>query len=214
MSRDISNMRVEYTYTGLLEEEVRAHPVDQFEAWFGEAVAAELDLPNAMILATADADGRPDARYVLLKGFDHDGFVFYSHTDSDKGAQLAANPRAALVFYWHPMHRQVRIEGAAELLGEAPADEYFRTRPRGSQLSAWVARQSSTVEHRGSLLRRMGELEEQYEGRPVPRPPNWKGYRVVPERMEFWQGQENRLHDRLLYTRGDGDTWRLVRLAP
>ncbi len=206
-------MRVEYTYTGLLEEEAAEHPVDQFQRWFGEAVAAELELPNAMILATADADGRPAARYVLLKGFDDDGFVFYSHTDSPKGDQLRANPRAALVFYWHPMHRQVRIEGEVVSVSEELAEEYFQSRPRGSQLSAWVAPQSSTVEHRGTLLRRMGELEEQYDGRPVPRPPNWRGYRVVPERIEFWQGQENRLHDRLLYTRR-GDAWDRVRLAP
>lgn len=206
-------MRVEYTYSGLHEEEAAAHPVDQFERWFEDAVKAELDLPNAMILATADADGRPAARYVLLKGFDADGFVFYSHTDSDKGEQLAANPRAALLFYWHPMHRQVRIEGRVAILEAGLADEYFQSRPRGSQLSAWVARQSSAVPHRSDLLKRMLELEQQYDGRPVPRPPNWLGYRVVPERLEFWQGQENRLHDRLLYSR-DGDGWRITRLAP
>ena len=213
MSQDLSDMRVEYTYTGLLEEDAAEHPVHQFQRWFDEAVAAELELPNAMILATAGADGRPAARYVLLKGFDDDGFVFYSHADSPKGDQLRANPRAALVFYWHPMHRQVRIEGEVVSVGEELADEYFQSRPRGSQLSAWVAPQSSTVEHRGTLLRRMGELEEQYDGRPVPRPPNWRGYRVVPECIEFWQGQENRLHDRLLYTRR-GDAWDWVRLAP
>jgi pyridoxamine 5'-phosphate oxidase len=213
MSRDLSNMRVEYTYSGLHEEEVEAHPVDQFERWFEDAVKAELDLPNAMILATADADGRPAARYVLLKGYDHDGFVFYSHTDSHKGEQLQANPRAALVFYWHPMHRQVRIEGGVEILEPALADDYFRTRPRGSQLSAWVARQSSTVPHRSDLLSRMLELEQEYDGQAVPRPPNWLGYRVVPERLEFWQGQENRLHDRLLYSRAGGG-WRITRLAP
>lgn len=206
-------MRVEYTYSGLHEANMQADPVDQFERWFNEAVAAELDLPNRMILATADAGGQPSARYVLLKGFDHDGFVFYSHADSPKGDQLQANPRAALVFYWHPMHRQVRIEGGVEILPDEAADDYFRTRPLGSRLSAWVAPQSSTVESRSFLLRRMAELEEHYEEIEVPRPPDWKGYRVVPERLEFWQGRENRLHDRIEYSFRDG-AWIMARLAP
>ncbi len=206
-------MRVEYAYSGLHEDDMQADPVDQFERWFNEAVAAELDLPNRMILATVAPGGQPSARYVLLKGFDHNGFVFYSHTDSPKGEQLKTNPRAALVFYWHPMHRQVRIEGAVEILPDEAADTYFRSRPWGSRLSAWVAPQSSTIESRSFLLRRMAELEEQYHGKDIPRPPDWKGYRVVPERVEFWQGQENRLHDRIDYSRRDG-AWVMTRLAP
>jgi len=212
MSRDLSNMRVEYTYSGLREEDMLPDPLDQFERWFNDAVTAELDLPNRMILATV-ADGRPSARYVLLKGFDHEGFVFYSHADSPKGEQLKANPRAALVFYWHPMHRQVRVEGGVEILPDEAAETYFRSRPRGSRLSAWVAPQSSVVENRSSLLRRMAELEEQYNDKDIPRPPDWKGYRVVPKRVEFWQGQENRLHDRIDYTRRNG-VWIMMRLAP
>lgn len=206
-------MRVEYRYADLREDRVHADPLTQFDDWFQAAVEARLELPNAMVLATADADGRPAARYVLLKEFGAEGFVFYSHSDSPKGRQLEANPHAALVFYWHPLHRQVRIEGRVEMLAAGKADDYFRSRPRGSQLSVWVARQSSVLDSRESMQRIMAEIERQYPDGPVPRPPHWSGYRVIPERVEFWQGQEDRLHDRLVYSRHE-DEWVLQRLAP
>jgi pyridoxamine 5'-phosphate oxidase len=213
MTQDLTHMRVEYTYTGLHEDDVHADPFTQFGRWFQTAVDAQLDLPNAMVLATADRDGRPSARYVLLKEFDRDGFVFYTHADSPKGRQLQENPRAALVFYWHPMHRQVRIEGTVEMLDADKADDYFQSRPRGSQVSARVAIQSSRLESREHLHRRASDVEREFDGAPVPRPDNWHGYRVRPEVMEFWQGQENRLHDRLEYRRR-GDAWTITRLAP
>lgn len=213
MTRDLSDMRVEYTFTPLHEADVDPDPVRQFERWFRAAVEAGLALPNAMVLATADAGGRPAARYVLLKEFDSDGFVFYTHADSPKGRQLRDNPRAALVFYWHPMHRQVRIEGTVEMLDEDRAEAYFRTRPRGSQVSARVAPQSSRLDSREHLQRRAAEVDSEFSGAPVPRPGNWHGYRVRPEAIEFWQGQENRLHDRIVYRRR-ADGWGLARLAP
>jgi len=206
-------MRVEYTFTALHEDEVDADPIVQFDRWFQAAVDGGLDLPNAMVLATADDSGRPSARYVLLKEFDSDGFVFYTHADSPKGRQLAENLRAALVFYWHPMHRQVRIEGNVEMLEAEKAEAYFQSRPRGSQVSARVAPQSSRLESREHLQRRAVEIEREFDGAPVPRPGNWHGYRVRPELIEFWQGQENRLHDRLVYQHGDGG-WTITRLAP
>ena len=206
-------MRVEYTFEALHDGDVHADPLVQFDRWFRAAVDARLDLPNAMVLATADSSGRPAARYVLLKELDEDGFVFYTHADSPKGLQLEENPRAALVFYWHPMHRQVRIEGTVEMLAEEKADEYFRSRPRGSQVSARVAPQSSRMESRDHLQRRAREVEQEFDGAPVPRPGNWRGYRVRPEVIEFWQGQENRLHDRLEYRRR-GKGWTVTRLAP
>lgn len=206
-------MRVEYTFDALHEDDVHADPFVQFGRWFQAAVDARLDLPNAMVLATAGGDGRPAARYVLLKEFDEDGFVFYTHADSPKGRQLEENPRAALVFYWHPMHRQVRIEGSVEMLEEEKAEGYFQSRPRGSQVSARVAPQSSRLESRDHLQRRAQEVEREFDGAPVPRPGNWRGYRVRPEVIEFWQGQENRLHDRLEYRRR-AKGWTVTRLAP
>ena len=210
---DLSAMRREYRHAALREDEVLADPIAQFGAWFEDAVGAGLEMPNAMVLATADRQGRPAARYVLMKGFDQEGFVFFTHSTSAKGAQLAENPRAALVFYWEAMHRQVRVEGdVAEVTGKE-ADEYFRTRPHGSRLSVWVAPQSSEVPGREFLERRYAELESRYP-EEVPRPKTWTGYRVRPTVIEFWQGRENRLHDRILYSREDGSGWKRVRLAP
>jgi len=167
-----------------------------------------------MVLATADAGGRPSARYVLLKGLDAGGFVFYSHSVSNKGAQLQANPRAALVFYWEPLHRQVRVEGSVSEVSAAEADAYFATRPYASRISACVAPQSSIVSGREFLEQCAAELDRQFGGGFVPRPGTWIGYRVRPERMEFWQGRENRLHDRLCYERTGESTWNMSRLAP
>ena len=212
--KDINGLRVEYTSPGLEERDLRDDPVAQFEAWFDEAVTAEIPLANAMVLATADADGAPAARYVLLKGYDADGFVFYTSSLSRKGGELARNPRAALLFYWQPLHRQVRVEGPVERLPAERADLYFRSRPRDSQISAWVADQSQPVPDRDYLQDRVAELDRRFGDDPVPRPEAWLGYRVKPESLEFWQGQDNRLHDRILYRRDGAGGWTLTRLAP
>jgi pyridoxamine 5'-phosphate oxidase len=188
-------------------------PVRQFGRWFEEAIAADLPQPEAMTLATASADGRPSARMVLLKQADEHGFVFFSNYESRKGQQLEQNPRAALVFYWLPLHRQVRIEGRVECLPEAESDRYFATRPRGSQLSAIASRQSEPIASRTVLEDRVRELEELC-GEEPPRPDFWGGYRVIPSLIEFWQGRPNRLHDRLCYSvRSDG-SWEITRLSP
>jgi pyridoxamine 5'-phosphate oxidase len=166
-----------------------------------------------MTLATATPDGRPSARVVLLKGFDERGFVFYTNYEGRKSRELEANPRAALLFYWGELERQVRVEGRVSRVPDRESDAYFAGRPRGSQLGAWASEQSRPVRDRGALERRLRELEGEYEGREVPRPAFWGGYRVVPETMEFWQGRENRLHDRLRYRRAEGG-WKIERLQP
>ena len=214
MTDNSFEMRLEYRHVTLHEQEASADPLQLFQAWFRAAVDHGIEIPNAMVLATADARGRPSARHVLLKGLDVDGFVFYSHAVSDKGEQLRANPRAALVFYWGPMHRQVRVEGSVSEVSPAEADAYFASRPYASQISAWVAPQSSTVSGREFQDERAAELDRQFRGGFVPRPHTWIGYRVRPERMEFWQGRENRLHDRLCYERTGESTWSMRRLAP
>jgi pyridoxamine 5'-phosphate oxidase len=193
-----------------------ADPLREFQNWFDEAAGAGVPEPDAMILATATPDGMPSSRVVLLKGVDARGFRFFTHYESRKARELAANPNAALLFYWFPIHKQVRIEGKIEKLSAAESDEYFASRPRGSQLGAWASPQSQPIPDRANLETRVAELERKYAGKPVPRPPNWGGYRLVPERIEFWTRGENRLHDRLSYARkgGAGASWTVVRLAP
>jgi pyridoxamine 5'-phosphate oxidase len=214
MTDGFFSMRVEYQHVSLHEADSSADPLAQFRNWFQAAVDHGIAVPNAMVLATADAEARPSARFVLLKGLDADGFVFFTQSVSDKARQLRQNPRAALVFYWEPMHRQVRIEGIVSEVSAAEADEYFATRPHGSQISAWVAPQSSIVGSRDYLEQRAAELDRQFSGGPVPRPDTWVGYRVRPERIEFWQGRENRLHDRLCYEINGSGKWTVRRLAP
>ncbi|TML51518.1 MAG: pyridoxamine 5'-phosphate oxidase [Actinobacteria bacterium] len=189
------------------------NPVARFQEWFREAEQAGVEVPEAMALATADADGAPSARMVLLKGADEDGFVFYSGYVSRKAGELDQNPRAALVFYWRPLGKQVRVEGTVDRVSEAESAEYFATRPRGSQLAAWASQQSSPLASRQELERRYAELEREYEGREVPLPPHWGGYRLRPETIEFWEHRENRLHDRIRYTRAR-EGWKVERLAP
>ena len=209
----LARLREEYTRAGLGESDVDPNPIEQFRGWFGEALAADLHEPNAMTLATATPDGRPSARVVLLKGFDERGFVFYTNYEGRKSTEIEANPRAALVFYWGELERQVRVEGRVSRVPDEASDAYFAERPRGSQLGAWASEQSRPVRDRGALEERLRELEGEYEGREVPRPPFWGGYRVEPETIEFWQGRENRLHDRLRYHRA-GELWRRERLQP
>jgi pyridoxamine 5'-phosphate oxidase len=198
----------------LNEADVDPDPFRQFRAWFAEAEATRLYQPDAMTLATATADGRPSARQVLLRGTDERGFTFFTNYDSRKAAELAANPRAALLLFWAELHRQVRVEGRVEAVSAEESEAYFATRPRGSQLGAWASPQSEVIAGREVLDRAMQEVTRRFEGRPVPRPPHWGGYRVVPETIEFWQGRENRLHDRLCYRRRPEGGWEVVRLAP
>jgi pyridoxamine 5'-phosphate oxidase len=211
---DLQKLRKEYTRAGLREADARPDPIEQFRRWFDEALAANLYEPNAMTLATATRDGRPSARVVLLKGFDERGFVFYTNYEGRKARELEENPHCALVFYWGELERQVRVEGCAGRVIKEESDAYYESRPRGSRLGAWASAQSHPVENREALEERLRGLEAEYEGREVPRPPFWGGYRVEPESVEFWQGRENRLHDRLLYRRQDGGGWRVERLQP
>ncbi len=208
-----SNLRKEYTSAGLDKADVHHDPVVQFRAWFQNAIDAGLHEPNAMILATATGDGKPSARTVLLKGYDKRGFVFYTNYEGRKAGELETNPRCALLFYWGELERQVRVEGTGSRISEQESDEYFTSRPRGSRLGAWASQQSWPVEDRSVLEERVLELEREYEGREIPRPPFWGGYRIEPEAIEFWQGRESRLHDRFVYRREDG-TWRIERLQP
>jgi pyridoxamine 5'-phosphate oxidase len=209
-------MRNDYTRGRLREEDLAPTWVEQFDRWFADVVAAELPEPNAVVVATADADGAPDARVVLVKGYDAAGFIFGTSYASTKGAQLAVNPRAALVFPWHAMQRQVRVAGAVERIGDTASDGLWDPRPRGAQLAAVASVQSTVVESRQELEERVRLLDEETRDGPVQRPPFWGGYRVVPERVEFWQGGQDRLHDRLRFVRDDaeGGGWVVHRLAP
>jgi len=191
-----------------------ADPVPQVKAWLDEAAGTALINPHAMTLATVDPDGNPSARTVLLKGFDERGAVFYTNRNSRKGRALAAHPRAALLFHWDSLRRQVGIEGAVTQVDDAESDAYFATRPRGAQLGAWVSQQSEPVESRAVLEAEIEAMTRRFEGGPVTRPPHWSGYRVALEWIELWQGRVDRLHDRLVYTRDENGAWTSRRLSP
>ena len=209
---DLAGLRRSYVTSGLSVEEMADGPAEQFARWFDDAMAAGIAEPNAMVLATASAAGEPSARTVLLKGHDSDGFRFFTNHMSRKGRDVAENPRASLVFPWHAMQRQVVVAGEVELLPEAESAAYFRSRPYGSRLGAWASRQSSVIDSREELDRRYAELEGRWPSE-VPVPDFWGGYLVRPKSVEFWQGRQDRLHDRLRY-RHAGQSWILERLSP
>lgn len=234
---DISRLRREYTLGALDRTSLAPDPLSQFKDWFDEAVGvrggarlrriaialyklwhAILGTPpadvNAMVLATCDAAGRPSARNVLLKGVDERGFVFFTNYESKKGQDLAVNPNATLVFYWPDLERQVCVSGVVTKLPESESAAYFATRPRGSQIAAWASPQSREISSRAELEQRWREVEARFAGKPVPLPPNWGGYVLSPESIEFWQGRPNRLHDRFRYVRVPDGTWQIVQLAP
>ena len=210
---DLAVLRREYGDAGLDETSADPDPWVQWRRWVDDAVAAGIHEPNAMVVATVDPDGGPSSRTVLLKGVGPDGFRFFTNTASRKGAALAEEPGCALLFPWHPLERQVRIDGVAVPLEEDDVAAYFASRPRGSQLGAWASPQSQVVTGRDELDRRYREVEERFAGQDVPVPPTWGGYRVVPARFEFWQGRPGRMHDRLRYTAAD-EGWAIDRLAP
>lgn len=213
MPSTISDLRKEYTLNGLDTADVLADPIAQFRLWFNAALQANVPEPNAMYVSTVTEEGRPDGRIVLLKDILDTGFVFYTNYESRKGKELTSHPFAAITFFYQELERQVRIEGRVEKVSPEQSDDYFNSRPRGSQLGAWVSNQSSVIENRDVLETRQRELEARFADQPIPRPPHWGGYQVIPDAIEFWQGRPSRLHDRIRY-RKENDNWIIERLAP
>lgn len=213
MTNSITELRIQYTSGALHEQDADANPFVMFQQWLDVAIAENLPEPNAMLVATAALDAKPSARVLLLRGVDERGFVFFTNYASRKGKELKDNPFATLVFFWQPLHRQIRIEGRVERVSAQESDAYFDSRPRGSQLSAAASPQSQVIPNREFLETRVADLDAKNPNR-VLRPAQWGGYRVIPDVFEFWQGRENRLHDRLRYTRGVNNVWNIERLAP
>ncbi|NCU05148.1 MAG: pyridoxamine 5'-phosphate oxidase [Chitinophagaceae bacterium] len=210
----IADIRRDYSLKTLLETEVADNPFLQFGDWWQQAVESEIDEVNAMTLATATLEAVPDARIVLLKGYDEQGFVFYTNYESAKGQELAENPRASLLFFWKELERQVKIIGLVEKVSASESDEYFLSRPTGSQVGAWASPQSHVIENRAWLENRVKEMETKFSSEQLTRPAHWGGYRVKPVIIEFWQGRSSRLHDRIQYTLQDNGSWKIERLAP
>lgn len=210
----IAQIRQEYAAQVLLEEDLAPDPIQQFRKWWQQVIDSQVTEPNAMTLATASADGMPTARVVLLKGFDEEGFVFFTNYNSYKGLQLSENPRACLVFHWKELERQVRIIGLVEKVPEGESDAYFKARPLGSRIGAWVSPQSQVIDNRQWLDDTYAQREKELEKEDIQRPPHWGGYKVMPVVVEFWQGRPSRLHDRLQYTLLEGGAWQIERLAP
>jgi pyridoxamine 5'-phosphate oxidase len=211
---NLDEQRKEHHRAVLLEADVDVDPIRQFQSWLQEASKSGIAESNAMALATATPDGRPSARMVLLRGVDERGFAFFTNYESRKARELQANPCAALVFFWHELERQVRVEGRVEQVDDQESDRYFQSRPLGARIGAWASPQSAVVGGRHVLESRFLELESLHAGSEIPRPANWGGYRLIPDTIEFWQGRPNRLHDRLRYTKGKQGSWLIERLAP
>jgi pyridoxamine 5'-phosphate oxidase len=214
MDKRIADLRLEYTAQSLHESDVAKDPIDQFEKWWQQAVASEIKEPNAMILATASADGVPSARVMLLKGFNKEGFIFFTNYKSYKSMQLEENPKASLVFFWGELERQVRVVGLVSKAADAVSDEYFQSRPLGSRIGAWASPQSSVVESREWLDAHYERLTQEFSGKEIKRPAHWGGFVVQPVMIEFWQGRPGRLHDRIQYTLQEDGSWKIERLAP
>ncbi len=214
MSEGIANIRKDYKMKSLLEEDVKKNPVDQFSIWWDEAVRSDITEVNAMTLATCTAEGIPSARIVLLKGFSKEGFIFYTNYKSSKGRQLENNPKAALVFFWKELERQIRIEGNVEKISEHDSDAYFRSRPTGSKIAAWASSQSVPLVNREAIEESFLNFSDRFSNGEVPRPSYWGGYIVKPVNIEFWQGRNSRLHDRILFTKLPNEAWKIERLSP
>jgi len=211
---NLSELREEYYYEGLDETKIKRDPFELFNNWFNEAVDKKVFEPNAMTLATVDEKGKPSARIVLLKDVSKKGFVFFTNYESRKGKDLKINPNAAILFWWNILARQIRIEGKVEMLSSSESDAYFKSRPRGSQIGAAVSDQSSIIPGYSYLIDKFEKVSEKYKDAEIPKPQNWGGCRLIPEQFEFWQGRENRLHDRILFRRTSDSGWTIERLAP
>ena len=214
MNPDIASIRKEYLLKRLDAQDLDPDPLQQFDVWWNDAVSAHLDEPNAMNLATVNRNGIPSSRIVLLKSKDENGFTFFTNYNSDKATEIFENPNVCLNFFWMDLQRQVKINGKAVKCSGQESDEYFSSRPRGSQIGAWASPQSSVIANRGVLEKKVNEVEIKYEGMEIPRPEHWGGFTVLPVTIEFWQGRQSRLHDRFLYTKMENNAWKIERIAP